>query len=1049
MPTSDDQHTPRHPIRVVATRVGVPPALIRAWETRYAAVTPFRTPAGERLYSDAEVKRLELLQRATTAGRRISQVAAMSDDELRRLVDDDRPSSATATGLESLQRLGSAELAAALEDLALQLGPTRFVREVLHPVLQRLDGQGEANDSRRLLLAPRWQRLGGAAPELADLTAVRDLLAELGAPPGISAGQLHALLLVQQVLHHLLTTLQDRIGGENLLHRAMRFLEGRFGTSRVDETLRSFEDLWGLDQGPAAPSPSSRANAAPMPPPERSPEELFELLLLLWLANRNPAFASLRDLLDDAELEQATNYRELMAGLDELFDSKASGAVGDLFDPAAAATTPAQALTGLVERHGDELGKLRDQLEIGLGVLAEEERLPFAAQPAPPPPPPPSTPPIAPGAQRRRRDPDPDALPPERWRLSTDREWMTNATLVAKHTLVWLDQLGRQLGTPITRLDEIPAEALEALHRQGFDALWLVGLWERSHASEVLARAAGRADAAASAYAVRNYEIAATLGGWEALDALAARCRDLGLTLGCDLVPNHTAIDADWVIERPELFVQLSRPPFPNYRFTGPDLSPDARVEIRLEDGYALGTDAAVVFERREVATGEVRYLYHGNDGTGLPWKDTAQLDYTRTDVRELMTEQICTIASHFRMIRFDAAMTLTRRHFQRLWYPAPGKGGAIPSRAEQGLAPRAFDQLMPREFWAEVVEQVGQRQPDTMLVAEAFWLMEPYFVRELGIHRVYHSAFMHWLAHDRPRDLWEWVAAAVECEPRELSRYVHFLTTPDEKPAAELFGVGERYLAVATLLATLPGLPLFGHGQVEGLREKYGMEFSRAERDEVADAELIARHQQQLAPLLAQRRLFADPEHLRLLEVTGADTEAGSVWAFTNRNGDDGVLVVVSLVERALSVTIGPSEPFRVPWGSRSCQLAEALGVPGRRVVVARDFFTDDEQTLELGDEGALEIELTPWSSRIWRIPLVTTTLPPFPESPEPVEPPQTAGASPAMESKPVATRKGAPAEPPTPIAAIQAGPSAPEAAPNPTTTTGRRRSRRRPKKP
>lgn len=1036
MPTADDQHAPRHPIRVVAQRVGVPPALIRAWETRYAAVTPFRTAIGERLYSDAEVKRLELLQRATTAGRRISQVAAMPDDELRRLVDEDRHPAASHAGLESLQGLDSAELAAALEDLALQLGPTRFVREVLHPVLQRLENQREADDSRRLLLAPRWQRLAGAAPELADLTAVRDLLGELGAPPGISAGQLHALLLVQQVLHYLLTTLQDRIGGENLLHQAMRFLEGRFGTSRVDETLRSFEELWGLEQADQEPSPAPSAPTGPVPPPpERSPEELFELLLLLWLANRNPAFASLRDLLDDAELEHATHYRELMASLDELFEGPVGGAVGELLDPAAPTATPEQALSDLVERHGDDLGRLRDQLQIGLGVLAEEQRLPFAAQPAPPPSAPAPPPPIAPGSTRKRRDPDPDALPPERWRLSTDREWMTNATLVAKHTLVWLDQLGRRFGTPITRLDEIPVEALEELHQQGFDALWLVGLWERSHASEVLARAAGRADAAASAYAVRNYEIAAALGGWEALDALAGRCRDLGLTLGCDLVPNHTAIDADWVIDRPELFVQLPRPPFPNYRFTGPDLSPDPRVEIRLEDGYALGTDAAVVFERREVASGEVRYLYHGNDGTGLPWKDTAQLDYTRADVRELMTEQICTIASHFRMIRFDAAMTLTRRHFQRLWYPAPGKGGAIPSRAEQGLAPRAFDQLMPREFWAEVVEQVAERHPDTMLVAEAFWLMEPYFVRELGIHRVYHSAFMHWLAHDRPGDLWEWIAAALEREPRELSRYVHFLTTPDEKPAAELFGVGDRYLAAATLLATLPGLPLFGHGQVEGLREKYGMEFSRAERDESADPGLVARHQLQLAPLLAQRRLFADPERLRLLEVRGEGFEPGVVWAFTNRSGDEGVLVVVALVDRALSATIGPSEPFRVPWGSRSCQLAEALGVPGQRMVVARDFFTNEETTLELDDDGTLGIALDPWGCRIWRIALATTILPPFPEPPTPPD-------LPASDETDVAAAEMAP-----PDAAVQ--PAVPESPPPSPTTSTRRRPRRRPKAP
>jgi hypothetical protein len=164
-------------------------------------------------------------------------------------------------------------------------------------------------------------------------------------------------------------------------------------------------------------------------------------------------------------------------------------------------------------------------------------------------------------------------------------------------------------------------------------------------------------------------------------------------------------------------------------------------------------------------------------------------------------------------------------------------------------------------------------------------------------------------------------------------------------------------------------------------------------------------------------------------------------VWAFTNRSGDEGVLVVVALVDRALSAKIGPSEPFRVPWGSRSCQLAEALGVPGQRVVVARDFFTDDETTLELGDDGTLEIELAPWSCRIWRIAQVTTTLPAFPEPPEPVEPPG------ALEPESLATSKADPAEQSTPSAEPNAHSSALEPAPAPTITTATRR-RPRPKK-
>ncbi len=54
--------------------------------------------------------------------------------------------------------------------------------------------------------------------------------------------------------------------------------------------------------------------------------------------------------------------------------------------------------------------------------------------------------------------------------------------------------------------------------------------------------------------------------------------------------------------------------------------------------------------------------------------------------------------------------------------------------------------QVMPEEFWREVVDRVAKKLPDTLLLAEAFWLMEGYFVRSLGMHRVYNSAFMNML---------------------------------------------------------------------------------------------------------------------------------------------------------------------------------------------------------------------------------------------------------------------------------------------------------------
>ena len=77
-------------------------------------------------------------------------------------------------------------------------------------------------------------------------------------------------------------------------------------------------------------------------------------------------------------------------------------------------------------------------------------------------------------------------------------------------------------------------------------------------------------------------------------------------------------------------------------------------------------------------------------------------------EVREAVIQTILAVARRFPIIRFDAAMTLAKLHFQRLWFPSPGTGGAIPSRAEFGMTKEQFDQLMPVEFWREVVDRVA-----------------------------------------------------------------------------------------------------------------------------------------------------------------------------------------------------------------------------------------------------------------------------------------------------------------------------------------------------
>ena len=247
-----------------------------------------------------------------------------------------------------------------------------------------------------------------------------------------------------------------------------------------------------------------------------------------------------------------------------------------------------------------------------------------------------------------------------------------------------------------------------------------------------------------------------------------------------------------------------------------------------------------------------------------------------------------------FPVIRFDAAMTLAKRHFHRLWFPGPGSSGAIPSRAEYGMSQADFDRAMPHEFWREVVDRVAAEVPGTLLLAEAFWLMEGYFVRTLGMHRVYNSAFMNMLRDEENAKYRSVLKNTLEFDPDIMKRYVNFMSNPDERTAIDQFGKGDKCFGVAIMMSTLPGLPMFGHGQVEGFTEKYGMEYRWPRYQEDPDHWLVERHEREVAPLLKRRWLFAESAHFLLYDFfTGSGSVDENVFAYSNRNGGERALVV------------------------------------------------------------------------------------------------------------------------------------------------------------
>jgi glycosidase len=762
---------------------------------------------------------------------------------------------------------------------------------------------------------------------VADIGGVRQLAAAMNegrpaASAGVLAGDIGALGLLHEV-GHLLVARQAAAGGATM------------ATALRDVRRRLHDDLARLLDRYGAAFPGSGRD------PEPDLVRLEELLLTR-VSNENPAIGPLRELVDDRILAEGTRYEDAIAGLEQAFgvhpeldpgDGTRTSLVDLLRAPARHAPTSLAGQLRYVREHwgallGPDLDALVGRLDIALGIITEEERALHQR--------------FGGGADLDRavHPPSLRGLADEPERFSADSAWMPRLVLMAKSTYVWLDQLSRWYGRDIRTLDAVPDEALDTLASWGVTGLWLIGLWQRSEASERIKRMRGNPEAVASAYSLDDYRIADDLGGEGAYADLRDRAGARGIRLASDMVPNHMGIDSRWVIDHPEWFLSLPQPPYPAYTFSGPDLASDERVGVVLEDHYWDDSDAAVVFKRFDRATGDERYIYHGNDGTSFPWNDTAQLDFLDAAVREHVIRVIIDVARRFPVIRFDAAMVLAKRHVRRLWWPEPGAGDGIPSRAQYALTAAEFEARMPTEFWREVVDRVAAEVPDTLLLAEAFWMLEGYFVRTLGMHRVYNSAFMHMLRDENAAGYRTLIKETLEFDPEILKRYVNFMSNPEERTAVAQFGKGDKYFGVASVLATLPGLPMLGHGQVEGFGEKYGMEFRRAALDERPDAWLVERHQREIFPLFHRRAWFAEAHDFLLFDF---HTDGGgideSVLAYSNGHGPTRSLVVFHDRFASTAGTIRESAAYARKSASGAKRLvrrslAEGLDLPNDRAM-------------------------------------------------------------------------------------------------------------------
>jgi hypothetical protein len=343
-------------------------------------------------------------------------------------------------------------------------------------------------------------------------------------------------------------------------------------------------------------------------------------------------------------------------------------------------------------------------------------------------------------------------------------------------TWAWLERLSRTTGRRVS-LGTVAGTEWDRLRSLGFDLVYLMGVWRRSAISREIARSEPALfeaydgampdwtpeDIVGSPYSISEYVPDPHLGTWRDLDAARQALNSRGMGLVLDFVPNHTAFDHPWIASHPHRYVTA---PLEQFRA--------APREFRAID--STGDNGPL-------------YIACGRDPHFPPWTDVAQLNYFEEDTREAMIAQLGAIAEHCDGVRCDMAMLVLDDVFARTW-------GSIVGRSEP-----------PGEFWS----QVKRALPDVMLIAEAYWDLEPQ-IQRLGVSFTYDKQFYDALkigdgAATRTR---------LGGNPEIVNRGVRFLENHDEARSYRVFGP-RRVEAAAVMLATAPGMRMYFDGQLEG----------------------------------------------------------------------------------------------------------------------------------------------------------------------------------------------------------------------------------------
>lgn len=494
--------------------------------------------------------------------------------------------------------------------------------------------------------------------------------------------------------------------------------------------------------------------------------------------------------------------------------------------------------------------------------------------------------------------------------------WPDAPVIYEVDTWPWLRDLSEQAGRPLT-LADVPDGAWDEMVPPGADAVWLMGVWERSPAGYDLAlrneelMAGFRAalpdlvpqDVAGSPYCVRRYVVDDRLGGPAGLAAARQQLRRRSALLVLDYVPNHVAPDHPWVQDHPERFVRGSA----EDRAQAPDAWFDLNGEV----------------------------LAHGRDPYFPPWPDVVQLNAFARQTRHATAEVLTDIGGQCDGVRCDMAMLMINDIFARTW------GAWAGERPED-------------EFWPGVLAAVRARHPQLRFIAEAYWDLE-WELQQQGFDYCYDKRLYDRLVHEDAAS----VRAHLLADLAYQQRLVRFIENHDEPRAATALA-GARERAAAVTVATVPGATLWHDGQFEGRRRQLPVFLGRRPAEPV-DGELRAFYDR-LLTVVAEHRMREGS--WCLLDCHGWPDNPTNrnlvAWAWSG--SEAGQVIVVNLSDAPAQARIP------LPWQ----QLADGV----RRVEEALHQLGFERDGQELVSPG-LFVDLPAWGFHVFTLNLPPTPTP------------------------------------------------------------------------